>query len=84
LKAVARVSSAYRLSADRIALGGDVDGLYGLWHRLWAALSMAQLWGSPEFEDLPVALRAQFESLLGRAMTDEEYAMLAAHAHQHS
>jgi hypothetical protein len=65
-------------------LGGDMDGLYGLWHRLWAAISMAKLWGSPEFEDLPVALRAQFESLLGRAMTDEEYARLTAHAHHHS
>lgn len=64
-------------------LGGDLSGLQGTWHRLWASISMIRLFGAQDHGELVPDLRLEFEGLLGRAMTIEEWDQLVAHAHHH-
>jgi len=65
------------------ALGLDLSGLQGTWHRLWAAISMTRQLGLTDDDDLIATLRAEFESLLGRAMTRAEWDWLVLDAHWH-
>ena len=64
-------------------LGGDLEGVRGTWHRLWAALSSEYLFGTRESQELCVLLRAEFEQKLGRQMTAAEWEKLEIHANHH-
>lgn len=64
-------------------LGGDLSELQGTWHRLWASISMTRLFGTQDHGELAPDLRSEFEGLLGRTMTVEEWDQLVAHAHHH-
>lgn len=65
-------------------LGVHMHGLRGTWHRLWASISAARLWGeSPEQQECVATVREQFETQLGRALTSDEWAQLTQHAHRH-
>ena len=64
-------------------LGGDLEGVRGTLHRLWAALSSERFFGTREFQELCVLLRAEFEQKLGRKMTATEWKKLVRHAHNH-
>jgi len=65
-------------------LGGDLTGLQGTWHRLWALISMDRYFG----HTLPTAdvseLRLEFEAQLGRELAPVEWHQLVEHAHRHS
>lgn len=63
-------------------LGGDLSGLQGTWHRLWASISMNRLLGTDP-EDAVPELRAEFERQLGRPLAPVEWDQLVAHAHRH-
>ena len=65
------------------ALGLDLGGLQGTWHRLWAAISMTRHLGLPAGDDLIPTLRAEFEGLLGRPLTQGEWDALVLDAHWH-
>jgi hypothetical protein len=66
-------------------MGVHLQGVRGTWHRLWASISSVRLWGdSPEQHELVQALRAQFEALLGRAISQSEWKQLTEHANRHS
>lgn len=66
-------------------LGGDLQGVLGTWHRLWASISTERLFDlNDEDRPLSVELRKQFEEKLGREMSGDEWAKLVAHAHNHS
>ena len=65
------------------SMGVHMDGIRGTWHRLWAAISTARLWGGPQPDETVVTLRGQFEALIGRPMSEAEWAQLTAHAHHH-
>lgn len=76
--------AAGRLDAG-YALGVDLGGLRGTWHRLWASISMGRQFGdSPEQRACVAEVRAQFEALLGRALTPSEWAQLEQHAIRHA
>ena len=63
------------------ALGVHLEGIRGLWHRLWAMIALSKLGGGTGVEDEGVVtMRAQFESGLGRALTLAEWDALVAHA----
>jgi hypothetical protein len=65
-------------------LGVHMHGLRGTWHRPWASISAARLWGeSPEQQECVATVREQFETQLGRTLTTEEWAQLTQHAHRH-
>lgn len=64
-------------------LGGDLGGMEGTWHRLWAAISMDRLMDIPEQKSVAPQLRAEFEGLLGRTLADGEWRALVEHAHRH-
>lgn len=63
-------------------LGGNLTGLQGTWHRLWALISMNRLLGS-DLDDAVPELRAEFERQLGRPLAPVEWDQLVAHAHRH-
>ncbi|MDB5930984.1 MAG: hypothetical protein JWR60_2691 [Polaromonas sp.] len=65
------------------ALGLDLGGLQGTWHRLWAAISMTRHLSLPAGDDLIPTLRAEFEDLLGRPLTQGEWDALVLDAHWH-
>ena len=73
--------------ADRLdvgySMGVHMEGLRGTWHRLWAAICTARLWNTVEPDDTVTVIRAQFEALLGRALSAQEWEQLTAHAHIH-
>lgn len=61
-----------------------MQGLHGTWHRLWASVAMGPILGSgPEQLACIAEVRGQFESLLGRAMTKDEWDALERHALAH-
>lgn len=64
-------------------IGGDLGGIEGTWHRLWAAISMDRLMAMPEQKSVAPQLRAEFEGLLGRPLADGEWRALVEHAHHH-
>lgn len=73
--------------ADRLdvgySMGVHMEGVRGTWHRLWAAISSARLWGMAQPDETVTAIRAQFEALIGRPMSPAEWEQLTAHAHHH-
>jgi hypothetical protein len=74
--AVSRRDFAYEV-------GGDLSGMEGTWHRLWASISMDRLMATPEQESNVAQLRAEFEGHLGRPLADLEWRALVEHAHHH-
>ncbi len=63
------------------ALGVHLEGIRGLWHRLWALIALSKLsGGAGEHDEGVLAMRAQFESGLGRPLLPAEWDALAAHA----
>lgn len=67
------------------ALGVDLHGLRGTWHRLWAMMCLAHSFGNDVEQDSGVAaVREQFEQHLGRALEQQEWAALDAHARHHA
>jgi hypothetical protein len=65
-------------------LGIHLEGLRGTWHRLWAAIAMgASLGETPEQRECVATVRAQFESILGRALDTSEWSTLEQHAIAH-
>lgn len=61
-----------------------LNGLRGTWHRLWASIAMGAMMGeSPEQEETVLTVRAQFERLLGRSLSHDEWSLLSAHARDH-
>lgn len=62
-------------------LGIHLEGVEGTWHRLWAIIALTCGLGDDVDQDDGVAtVRAQFEQVLGREMTQSEWAALVAHA----
>lgn len=65
-------------------LGIHLEGLEGTWHRLWGMICLVFGFGSDvEGDEGVAAVRAQFEQLLGREMSLQEWAALVAHAKNH-
>jgi hypothetical protein len=65
-------------------LGIHLEGLEGTWHRLWAMICLSFGFGHDiETNEGVAAVRAQFEQLLGRAMSVQEWDALVAHARNH-
>lgn len=64
-------------------LGGDLSGMEGTWHRLWTAISLDRLMAVPEQKSVASQARAEFEGLLGRPLTDDEWRALGEHANHH-
>jgi hypothetical protein len=61
--------------------GIHLQGLKGTWHRLWATIAMGMMFGEDDEHKANVAaMRAQFEEILGRPLSVEEWALLAAQA----
>lgn len=59
--------------------GLHLHGLRGSWHRLWALMALGVALGEDEEHAQAVAeMRVQFEAVLGRAMSAEEWATLEA------
>jgi hypothetical protein len=64
-------------------LGGDLSGIEGIWHRLWASISMDRLMSVATGESIVPQLRAEFEQQLGRPLDADEWRQLVEHAHRH-
>jgi hypothetical protein len=66
-------------------MGLHLEGLRGTWHRLWGAIAFSFMFLATDDDelDLVAELRGQFESQLGRPMSDPEWALLVAHAKRH-
>jgi hypothetical protein len=65
-------------------LGIHLQGLEGTWHRLWGIICLVFGFGNDvESDEGVLTVRAQFEELLGRAMTSPEWSALVAHAKHH-
>ncbi len=61
-----------------------LNGLRGTWHRLWASIALGAMMGErPEQEEAVTTVRAQFERLLGRSLSNDEWQLLSAHARDH-
>lgn len=61
--------------------GLHLQGVKGTWHRLWAMIGMANLFGGGEEHDRNVAeLRGEFENVLGRSMSPTEWSALESDA----
>jgi hypothetical protein len=71
-------------------VAGLLTGIKGRWHGLWSLISFHYAYvtlglASEEESSKNIAeVRAEFESLLGRPMTDQEYDRLHRHAIAHS
>jgi hypothetical protein len=66
-------------------LGVHLEGIQGTWHRLWAMIAMVHSFGNDIHIDESVKLvRKQFEDLLGRPMSEQEWQGLVAHAVHHA
>lgn len=64
-------------------LAGTLDGMRGIWHRLWAALVLEKSMGQGVMVDgqpLSTVLRAEFETKADRKMAEDEWAALQEHA----
>ena len=65
-------------------LGVHLEGLEGTWHRLWGMICLVFGFDDDIATDTGVAtVRAQFEKLLGRSMSPQEWDALVAHAENH-
>jgi hypothetical protein len=65
-------------------LGLHLEGLQGTWHRLWGLICLVFSFEKDPRKDAGVAtMRSQFEELLGRTMSDQEWDALVAHAKNH-
>lgn len=61
-------------------LGIHLQGLEGTWHRLWAIMCLAvEFDGDVAVDEGVMAVRAQFEELLGRKLLSAEWEALTAH-----
>lgn len=61
-----------------------LNGLRGTWHRLWASIALGSMMGeSPEQEEAVQTVRKQFEGLLGRSLSTDEWRRLVGHARDH-
>jgi hypothetical protein len=66
------------------ALGVDLGGFDGTWHRLWAMLCLGFSFGRDSAQDDgTTAMRLQFEEQLGRSMSPIEWSALVEHARNH-
>jgi hypothetical protein len=66
------------------ALGVHLVGIQGTWHRLWAIIGLTYSFGDePATDDGVAAVRVEFEGILGRAMTHDEWAAISKHAREH-
>lgn len=66
-------------------LGVHLHGLEGTWHRLWAMACLSYSFArNPSLDEGVLAVRAQFEALLGRRLSDDEWMALSAHAQAHA
>lgn len=66
-------------------LGMHMHGLQGTWHRLWGMIATAHSFGNDVHIDEGVKLvRKQFQELLGRAMSEQEWQALVDHAVHHA
>lgn len=74
-----------RVTDTGYALGVHLHGLEGTWHRLWGIICLSYSFGHKPEEDSAVQeVRAQFEGLLGRALSPDEWNELANHARKHA
>ena len=64
-------------------LGGDLSGLQGTWHRLWALISLDRYLGHGDSSKATSEVRNEFETQLGRALAPVEWDQLVKHAHRH-
>lgn len=65
-------------------LGIHLEGLEGTWHRLWGLICLVFGFGHDvETDEGVLAMRGQFEQLLGRALSVQEWDALVAHAKNH-
>ena len=61
-----------------------LNGLRGTWHRLWAAIALGTMMGAgDEYDETVTAVRSQFEQLLGRSLSPDEWLRLSQHAQAH-
>jgi hypothetical protein len=61
-----------------------LQGLRGTWHRLWAMIGTAEIFGdTDDMAEGVSALRGQFEQELGRPMTSIEWQQLVDDARAH-
>lgn len=66
-------------------LGLYLDGLEGTWHRLWALMSLTIQFGDdPDVDAGCAEVRQQFEKILGRVLTPQEWSSLNDHARRHA
>ncbi|PTT80839.1 hypothetical protein DBR42_18850 [Pelomonas sp. HMWF004] len=75
-------------AADRTDTGYvlrvHMQGLRGIWHRLWAIIATAARLDDDEAREGIAIVRAQFEQQLGRAMSASEWEQLTTDAEQHA
>ncbi len=65
-------------------LGLHLEGIQGTWHRLWGLICLVFSFDADPGKDDGVAtIRSQFEGLLGRTMSVQEWDALVAHAKNH-
>lgn len=61
-----------------------LQGLRGTWHRLWASIALGVMMGESEEQAEAVGtVRKQFEQLLGRSLSPDEWQRLSHHAQAH-
>lgn len=61
-----------------------LNGLRGTWHRLWASIALGVMMGeSEEHAEAVGTVRQQFEQLLGRSLSPDEWLRLSQHAQAH-
>lgn len=77
------ITSTLHRSDVAYQMCGDLGGLRGTWHRLWASCSLAYQFGD-NADEMAAAVLRQFEALLGREMTPEEWVQLQGHAKVHA
>lgn len=82
------IESIIRDAAGRQDIGYSLrihlQGLRGTWHRLWAMIGTAEIFGDTDGMSEGVsALRGQFEEALGRPMTAIEWQQLVDDARSH-
>lgn len=75
------ISNCPTITDTGYALGIHLHGIEGTWHRLWAIIILTFEFGDDiETNDSVATVRNQFEQILGRAMTTNEWDALVAHA----
>jgi hypothetical protein len=65
-------------------LGVHMDGIKGTWHRLWGIICLSYSFGElPDQDDAVSEVRNQFERILGRGLSPQEWQALVDHARRH-